>query len=41
MDRYASAFGKLADALWEEQDPSTVKAYLQRRFPPGGGVGPD
>jgi len=33
MNQYASAFGKLADALWEEQDPSVARAYLRRRFP--------
>jgi MoaA/NifB/PqqE/SkfB family radical SAM enzyme len=35
MEKYASAFGKLADVLWEEQDPSLIAAYLKRRFPPG------
>jgi hypothetical protein len=34
MDQYASAYGKLADDLWEEQDPSQVAEYLKRRFPP-------
>jgi len=34
MKQYASAFGKLADDLWNEQDPSVVLAYLRRRFPP-------
>jgi len=34
LEQYASAFGKLADGLWKEQDPSRVLAYLQRRFSP-------
>jgi len=34
MDQYASAYGKLADDLWEEQDPYQVAEYLKRRFPP-------
>jgi MoaA/NifB/PqqE/SkfB family radical SAM enzyme len=33
MKEYASAYGKLADDLWKEQDPSVVLAYLRRRFP--------
>jgi MoaA/NifB/PqqE/SkfB family radical SAM enzyme len=39
MEQYASAYGKLADALWEEQDPALVAAYLQRRFPPAEKLG--
>jgi len=33
MKEYALAYGKLADDLWKEQDPSVVLAYLRRRFP--------
>jgi hypothetical protein len=33
MAHYASAYGKLADSLWEEQNPALVAAYLRRRFP--------
>jgi len=39
MDQYASAYGKLADALWEEQDPALVAEYLRRRFPPAEKAG--
>jgi len=39
MEEYAAAYGKMADALWEEQDPSLVAAYLRRRFPPAEKLG--